>query len=80
MLSLVPSLSPNILIPFTIYFSFVYLSFDKNKTPPDWQNWDPSGLAEIGPFRICRIGPLRIGKIETPPDWQNFGTLPDWYK
>ena len=35
--SLVSSLTPNNLIFFTIYFSFVYLSFDKIRTLPDWQ-------------------------------------------
>ena len=67
--SLVPSLSLYNLLPFTIFFSFVYLSLDKiiplridkNRTPPDWKNWDPSGLAKLGPFRI--------GKNKTPPDW-----------
>ena len=64
--SLVPSLTLNNLIPFTIYFSFVYLSLDK-KVPlrvgksgnlPDWQNWDRSGLAKLGPFRIGKYGTL----------------------
>ena len=71
MQSLVPSLSPNNLLPFTIYFSFVYLSFDENRTPLDWQKQDPSGLA--------KLGPLRFGKNRTPPDWQNM-TFPDWQK
>ena len=62
MQSLVLSLSPNNLIPFTIYFYFVYISFDKNRTLPKWQSLDPSGL--------IKMGPLRIGKIGTPPDWQ----------
>ena len=72
MQSLVPSLSPNNLIPFTIIFSFIFLSLDKTiplridkiRTPPDWQKKDPSGLAELGP--------LRIGKNRTPPDLQNW--------
>ena len=81
MQSLVPSLTPNNLILFTIYFSFLYLSFDKNRTPPDWKKEDPSGLAEIGPFSdwqnwdpsgLAKLGPLRIGKNRTPPDWQNW--------
>ena len=80
MQSLVPSMSLNNLIPFTIFFSFVYLSLNKNSTPPDWQNWDPSGLAKqdptglgkTGPLRIGKIGPLRIGKIGTFSDWQNY--------
>ena len=54
MQSLVPSLNTNNLIPVTIYFSFVYLCFDKNRIPPDWQ----------------RTGPLGIGKKRTPSDWQ----------
>ena len=70
--SLVPSLSLNNLIPFTIIFTSVYLSLNKISTPPDWQkygkigtlldwqNWDTSGLA--------KLRPLRIGKIGTPPD------------
>ena len=84
--SLVPSLSLNNLLPFTIYFSSIYLSLNKiihlrigkNKTPPDRQ----------------KTGHLRIGKIKTPPDWQTWdpsglaklgplrigklGTHPDW--
>ena len=55
-------------------------------TLANWQNWDPSGLANLGPFRI--------DQIETPPDLQKWdpsklaklgpfrigkiGTLPDW--
>ena len=68
MQSLVPSLTPNNLIPFTSYFSFVYLSFDKYRNVPEWQNSDPSELAKIGPLRIGKIGPLRIGKIGSPPN------------
>ena len=37
----------------------------KIKTLPDWQNWDPSGLA--------KIRPLRIGKNKTRPDWDPSG-------
>ena len=55
------------------------LRIGKNSTPTDLQNWDPSGLA--------KLGPLRIGKIGTPPDWQNWDppdwqieTPPDWKK
>ena len=70
MQSLVPSLSLNNLIPFTIFFSFVYLCLDKivplrigkNRTPPDWQKQHHSGLAKLGSFRIGNIGTL--------PDWQ----------
>ena len=66
--SLVPSLSLNNLIPLTTFYSVVFLSFDKriplridkNWTPPDWQNWDPSELT--------KLGPLRIDKKRTPPD------------
>ena len=89
MQSLVPSLSLNNLIPFTIFFSFVFLSLDKkypsrltktgslriaklgplrigeNKTPPNWQNWDPSELA--------KIRPLQTGKVGTPPVWEPSG-------
>ena len=36
----------------------------KSRIPPDWQNWDPSGLA--------KMVTLRIGKNRTPPDWQNW--------
>ena len=102
MQSLVPSLSLNNLIPFTIIFSSVYLSLNKivplrinkivphrigkNKTPPDWQKQDPSGLA--------KTRPIWIGKSRNFPDWQNWdpsglakmgplrigkiGTPPDW--
>ena len=56
MLSLVSSLTPNNLIPFTIYVSFVYLSFRVSTTTsvlfllkisgtlPDLKNWDLFGL------------------------------------
>ena len=79
--------SLNNLIPFTIFFSFDFLSLDKiltlridkNRNPPDWQKEDPSGLAKIRHFRqkqdplgLAKTGPLRIGKIGTPPDWQNW--------
>ena len=72
MQSRVPSLSPNYLKPFINFFSSNYLSLNKivpirigkNKTPPDWQNWDPSGLA--------KLGTLLIGKIGTLSDWQNW--------
>ena len=62
MQSLVPSLSFNKLLPYTIFFSSIYLSLNKNSTLPDWQKQDPSGLT--------KLVPLRIGKIKTPPDWQ----------
>ena len=79
MQSLVPSLTPNNLIPFTIYFSFVYLTFDKKGPLRICKKKDTSGLAKTGPLRIGkirtpRIGkivPFRIGKISTLPDWQN---------
>ena len=80
MQSLVPSLSLINLIPFSIFFSFVYLSLDKNSplrigknknpldwqigTPPNWPKWDHSGLV--------KILPLLVGKNKTPPDWQNL--------
>ena len=71
MQSLVPSLSPNKLIPFSIFFSFVYLSLDKiislridkNRTPTDCH----------------KSGPLRIGKNSFLPEWQK-NTLPEWQK
>ena len=75
MFSLVSSLTPNNLIPFTIYLSFVYLSFRVSTTTsvlfllkisgflPDLKNWHPFGLAEIRLFRIVKIG--------THQDWQN---------
>ena len=75
MQSLDSSLTLNNLIFFTIYFSFVYFSFDKigplridkirtlanwqKKYPPDWQKQDP----------------FRIGKIGTPPDWDPSGIV-----
>ena len=40
------------------------LRIGKNKTPPDWQKYDPS--------RLAKIRPLRIGKNKTPLDWQNL--------
>ena len=40
------------------------LRIGKIGTPPDWENWDPSGLA--------KLGPLRFGKFGTLPDWQNW--------
>ena len=86
MQSLVPSLSLYNLIPFTTFFSVVFLSLDKtiiridkNMTPPDWQNQDPSGLAKWDTLGLAKIGPLQIGKIGTPPGWQNM-TPPDWQK
>ena len=48
------------------------LRIGKNKTPPDWQNWDPSGYAKIGPLRVCKIITVRIGRIGTPSDWLNW--------
>ena len=78
MQSLVPSLSLNNLISLTTFYSVVFLSFDKliplridkNRTPPDWQNWDPSGLTKSDPSGLVKLGPLRIDKNRTPPDWQ----------
>ena len=80
MQSLVPSLSLNILIFLTTFFSVVPLCvdkiiplrIDKNRTPPGWQKQDPSGLAKTGPLRIGKMRPLRIGKNKIPPDWQNW--------
>ena len=88
MQSLVPSLSPNNLIPLTTFFFVVFLSLakiialqiDKDGTPPVWQKWDPSGLA--------KMGPLRIGKNRDPSGLAKMGplrigkneTLPDWQK
>ena len=62
------------------------LRIGKFGTLPDWQKWDPSGLAKLGPFWI--------GKNRSPPDWQKCDpsglakirpfwigknkTLPDW--
>ena len=41
------------------------LRIGKIGTLPDWQNWDPSGLAKLGPFWIDKIGTL--------PDWDPSG-------
>ena len=67
---LVPSLSLNNLIPLTTFFSVVFLSLDKTMplrigkigTLPDWQNWDPSGLAKwlLGDFLNIHPIPFRI--------------------
>ena len=68
--SLVPSLSLRNLIPFTILFSSVYLSLNKNSTPPDWQNSTPPDWQKQDLSGLAKIVPLRIGKNNTPPDWQ----------
>ena len=87
MQSLVPSLSLNNIIPFTIFFSFDYLSLDKvvplqigkNRTPPDCQNSTPPDWQKQDPYGLEKIGPLRIGKNRNPPDWPHR-TPPDWQK
>ena len=66
--SLVSSLTPNNLIPFTLYLSFVYLSFRIPKTTSIYI------LIRIRfpvPFRIGKLGSFRIDKIRILPDWQN---------
>ena len=58
-------------------------------TLPEWRKWDPSGLANSGPFRIGKIRTFPdSAKIWTLPDWQSYDpfrlakiwTLPDWAK
>ena len=48
------------------------LRIGKIGTPPDWQNWDPTRLAKLGPSGLAKIVHFRFGKIGTPPDWQNW--------
>ena len=52
----------------------------KNRTLPDWQIWDSSGLVKMGPFRIgenwdpsglVKMGPFRIGE-----NWDPSGLNP----
>ena len=85
MQSLVPSLNTNNLIPVTIYFSFVYLCFDKNRTPPDWQRTGPLGIGKNRtpsdwqksfPSGLAKVGPIRIGKNRTLRIGK-IGTPPD---
>ena len=55
------------------------LRIGKIGTLPDSQKRDPSGLANLGPFRIGtlpdwqKIRTFRIGKIGTLPDWNPSG-------
>ena len=86
--SLVYNLTPNNLVFLTIYFSFVYLGFDKigplrideNRTPPNWQNWvlldwQKKTLADWekqDPSGLAKLGSSRIGKIRILPDWENW--------
>ena len=44
----------------------------QTRTPPEWQNWDPSGLAKIGPFRIGKIGTPRVCKNSFSGTFENL--------
>ena len=61
MQSLVSSLTPNILISFTICLSFVYLRFRI-----------PATTSVIFLLKIRSPVPFRIGKKRTLPDWQKW--------
>ena len=80
MQSLVPSLSLDNLIPSAIFFSFVYLSHGKKKTLPKWQNRTPPDLQKKDTSGLANLRPLRIGTVRTLPHlqkkdssgWQNW--------